>query len=331
MGLMETLGARAAFQGRSAPVDCGELGTVTVETLPLRDLELLYRGPDGARAVFYAACRDLQQAGEAMRRAGQLYTPDGVMQFVSDQEAAAAARTVLELSGWNGGSGAKETAEPVGAVPEFQEIRYESVQNSGDFWESGQVSREKKRFSDDFGLDLDSGKKAQVFGSFPAVRAQNVVSELSEEGEVHETKSEILEGVREIESEFGRAQARALLETELEFPAPAPIETHEIESEVPETVYKIKMEATEPVHEIKSESRKLALHSKEQDKTGLRKGENDIRPKALNETESEFEETPHETKSEKTPEVLANEEEQAERMARLLLEGLRRAKWVRGG
>ena len=41
MGLAETLGARAARQGRSACVDCGALVTVTVEALPLRELELL--------------------------------------------------------------------------------------------------------------------------------------------------------------------------------------------------------------------------------------------------------------------------------------------------
>ena len=99
MGLAEKLGARAARQGRSAPVACGELGTVTVEALSVRELERLLRGADGTRAVFYAACRELQSAGEALRKAGKVFAPDGIMQFVSDSEAAAAARTVLELSG----------------------------------------------------------------------------------------------------------------------------------------------------------------------------------------------------------------------------------------
>lgn len=99
MGLAEKLRQRAALQGRTAGVECGELGVLTVEALPLRELELLYRGPDGARAVFYAACRELQAAGEELRRSGQVYAPDGILQFVSQQEAEAAARVVLELSG----------------------------------------------------------------------------------------------------------------------------------------------------------------------------------------------------------------------------------------
>lgn len=77
-------------------MDCGALGTVTVEALPLRELELLLRGADGQRAVFYAACRELQAAGEALRQRGRVFTPDGVLQFVSDSEAKAAAETVLE-------------------------------------------------------------------------------------------------------------------------------------------------------------------------------------------------------------------------------------------
>ena len=109
MGLSETLGARAARQGCCASVDCGALGTVTVEALPLRELELLLRGADGQRAVFYAACRELQAAGEALRQRGRVFTPDGVLQFVSDSEAKAAAEAVCRLSG-------AETAETEGAA-----------------------------------------------------------------------------------------------------------------------------------------------------------------------------------------------------------------------
>ena len=66
MGLAETLGARAARTGRSAPVECGELGVLTVESLPVRELELLLRGPDGRRAVFYAACRDVVRLADVL-------------------------------------------------------------------------------------------------------------------------------------------------------------------------------------------------------------------------------------------------------------------------
>lgn len=97
--LADTLRERASRRGRTAQVDCGALGTLTVEALPLRECAALARGPDGDRAVFYAACRELQAAGEALRRAGQVFAPDGVMQYVSDREAALAARAVLALSG----------------------------------------------------------------------------------------------------------------------------------------------------------------------------------------------------------------------------------------
>lgn len=97
--LADTLRERASRRGRTAQVDCGALGTLTVEALPLRECAALARGPDGDRAVFYAACRELQAAGEELRRAGQVFAPDGVMQYVSDREAGAGARTVLALSG----------------------------------------------------------------------------------------------------------------------------------------------------------------------------------------------------------------------------------------
>lgn len=99
MALADVLRERASRRGRTAQADCGALGVLTVEALPLRECAALARGPDGDRAVFYAACRELQAAGEALRQAGQVFTPDGVMQYVSDQEAALAARTVLALSG----------------------------------------------------------------------------------------------------------------------------------------------------------------------------------------------------------------------------------------
>lgn len=97
--LAEVLRERASRRGRTAQVDCGALGMLTVEALPFRECAALARGPDGDRAVFYAACRELQAAGEELRRAGCVFTPDGVMQYVSDREAALAARTVLALSG----------------------------------------------------------------------------------------------------------------------------------------------------------------------------------------------------------------------------------------
>ena len=74
------------------------------------------RGADGDRAVFYAACRELQGAGAALLRAGKVYRPDQVMALVSDAEAAKAAEAVRALSGWTGmdGGTAQRTDFPAG-------------------------------------------------------------------------------------------------------------------------------------------------------------------------------------------------------------------------
>ena len=341
MGLAETLGARAARQGRSAPVACGELGTVTVEALPVRELELLLRGSDGARAVFYAACRELQSAGEEMRKAGKVFTPDGIMQFVSDGEAAAAARTVLELSGQadlnNVDRIVRETSENQNRLPIVQEKmgeeapktpvqtganRLGSVQNIGPIVPLtdgnrlapvqfkgtldpgfGQVSRETEAKSAGFDTVPESDKKAQAMGILPPERTQNVVTEKKSSpagdglGEapgdtLHETKSEFGDGLHETMSEF----REGLHETTSEFQNPL----HESKSDFGEIRRGIP-------HEIKSEF-----------------GD------ALHETTSEFGGAAHETKSELPNGLHETTSELAEAVARRLLEGLRRAKWVRG-
>ena len=100
MALGDILAARADNARARGTVEAGTLGTVTVEALPVRELERLMRGADGDRAVFYAACRELQGAGAALLRAGKVYRPDQVMALVSDAEAAKAAEVVRALSGW---------------------------------------------------------------------------------------------------------------------------------------------------------------------------------------------------------------------------------------
>ena len=66
MALGDILAARADNARARGTVEAGTLGTVTVEALPVRELERLMRGADGDRAVFYAACRELQGAGAAL-------------------------------------------------------------------------------------------------------------------------------------------------------------------------------------------------------------------------------------------------------------------------
>lgn len=98
MALADVLRERVSRRGRTAQVECGELGTVTVEALPPRECSALGMA-DVGRALLYAACRELQAAGETLRRERRLFTPDEVTQYVSDGEARTAARTVLALSG----------------------------------------------------------------------------------------------------------------------------------------------------------------------------------------------------------------------------------------
>ena len=122
MALADVLRERVSRRGRTAEVACGLLGTVTVEALPPRECAALGLR-DGGRALFYAACRDLQTAGETLRREGRLFTPAEVTAYVSDEEAAAAARTVLALSG--------VTADGDGASTKSAEVRLGDVQKSG--------------------------------------------------------------------------------------------------------------------------------------------------------------------------------------------------------
>ena len=122
MALADVLRERVSHRGRTAEVACGLLGTVTVEALPSRECAALGLR-DGGRALLYAACRDLQTAGETLRRKGRLFTPAEVTAYVSDEEAAAAARTVLALSG--------VTADGDGASTKSEEVRLGDVQNNG--------------------------------------------------------------------------------------------------------------------------------------------------------------------------------------------------------
>ena len=122
MALADVLRERVSRRGRTAEVACGLLGTVKVEALPPRECAALGLR-DGGRALLYAACRDLQTAGETLRREGRLFTPAEVTAYVSDEEAAAAARTVLALSG--------VTTDGDGASTKSAEVRLGDVQNNG--------------------------------------------------------------------------------------------------------------------------------------------------------------------------------------------------------
>ena len=150
MALADVLRVRVSRRGRTAEVACGLLGTVTVEGLPPRECAALGMR-DGGRALFYAACRDLQTAGETLRREGRLFTPAEVTAYVSDEEAAAAARTVLALSG--------VTADGDGASTKSAEVRLGDVQNSGAHLAVEAPSEKEIRLD---GVQENTGQKAEV-------------------------------------------------------------------------------------------------------------------------------------------------------------------------
>ena len=150
MALADVLRERVSRRGRTAEVACGLLGTVTVEALPPRECAALGLR-DGGRALFYAACRDLQTAGETLRREGRLFTPAEVTAYVSDEEAAAAARTVLALSG--------VTADGDGPSTKSEEVRLGDVQNSGAYLAVEAPSEEEIRLD---GVQENTVQKAEV-------------------------------------------------------------------------------------------------------------------------------------------------------------------------
>lgn len=150
MALADVLRERVSRRGRTAEVACGLLGTVTVEALPPRECAALGLR-DGGRALLYAACRDLQTAGETLRREGRLFTPAEVTAYVSDEEAAAAARTVLALSG--------VTTDGDGASTKSAEVRLGDVQKDGAHLAVEAPSEEEIRLD---GVQENTVQKAKV-------------------------------------------------------------------------------------------------------------------------------------------------------------------------
>ena len=164
MALADVLRERVSRRGRTAEVACGLLGTVTVEALPPRECAALGLR-DGGRALLYAACRDLQTAGETLRRERRLFTPAEVTAYVSDEEAAAAARTVLALSGVTAdgnagdGDGALDMSAGDGQSTKSEEVRLGDVQNSGAHLAVEAPSEEEIRLD---GVQENTGQKAEV-------------------------------------------------------------------------------------------------------------------------------------------------------------------------
>ena len=341
MALADVLRERVSRRGRTAEVACGLLGTVTVEALPPRECAALGLR-DGGRALLYAACRDLQTAGETLRREGRLFTPAEVTAYVSDEEAAAAARTVLALSGvTTDGDGASTKSAEVrlgdvqnsGAhlaveapseeeirldgVQENTEVRLEDVRNSGPHFAANTLSAREFRLADvQENEEVRHGNVRKKAGPKAEIRLRDVRKPdgTAEDGQVsHEffggdgsdRTDPILGGV----SDFV-PQNLALSEENDRFSAPLELSgnTEEVSGRG-SNLHETESEVGEAVHESKSESaaaRRGGVHeSRSEVRETVHETKSELtaaRREGLHESKSEVEEAVHETKSESAAE-----------------------------
>ena len=397
MALGDILAARADNARARGTVEAGTLGTVTVEALPVRELERLMRGADGDRAVFYAACRELQGAGAALLRAGKVYRPDQVMALVSDAEAAKAAEAVRALSGWTGmdGGTAQRTDLPAGntagdsaGAGEAADTGASSEASDGTAGEAaahGTDTDKKAAFpavtSD--GRTADNGRSGDLRSEGAGGADENAGGQASREADGAEIRPAVVQVNAEVRREAvqkktadaafrpdtvrekagkkaeirhrsvhgekagGQASCEFLAEYGEPFPpdgktqvlpekspdAPQNVGVSDkMDGSLQKTEREFLSERAAPedgyalgLHESKSENGAgsgNALHETESEITETlheNKSENDAAGgNLLHESKSEVSETLHETTS-----------ELAERVARELLDGLRRAAWVR--
>lgn len=387
MALGDILAARADNARARGTVEAGTLGTVTVEALPVRELERLMRGADGDRAVFYAACRELQGAGAALLRAGKVYRPDQVMALVSDAEAAKAAEAVRALSGWTGMDGGTaqrtdfpaENADSAGA-DEGADTGASSEASDGRAPDNGRSRGQRFDYTAD-GTDEGAGgqdshetdKKAEIRPAVVQVNAEvrrEAVQKKSADAAfrpdtVREKAGKNTEiRHRSVHGEKAGGQASCEFLAEYGEPLPPDGKTQVLPEKSPDAPQNVgvsdkmdgSLQKTEReflsecaapergyalgLHESKSEidGRGGAnLHESESENgagsgNALHEGESEI-TETLHETESENDakggKTLHESKSEVTETLHETTSELAERVARELLDGLRRAAWVR--
>lgn len=402
MALGDILAARADNARARGTVEAGTLGTVTVEALPVRELERLMRGADGDRAVFYAACRELQGAGAALLRAGKVYRPDQVMALVSDAEAAKAAEAVRALSGWT----ETETNGKVAEVLPAENTDGDSA-GAGEAADTGASSEASDGTAGEVAAHgTDTDKKA----AFPAVTSDGRTADNGRSGDLRSEgaggqasrEAEIRPAVVQVNAEVRReavqkksadaafrpdtvrekagknaeirhrsvhgekAGGQASCEFLAEYGEPLPPDgktqvlpekspdapqnvgvSDKMDGSLQKTEREFLSERAAPedgyalgLHESKSEidGRGGAnLHESESENgagsgNALHEGESEI-TETLHENKSENDATGgdplHESKSEVTETLHETTSELAERVARELLDGLRRAAWVR--
>lgn len=387
MTLGDILAARADNARARGTVEAGTLGTVTVEALPVRELERLMRGADGDRAVFYAACRELQGAGAALLRAGKVYRPDQVMALVSDAEAAKAAEAVRALSGWTGMDGGTaqrtdfpaENADSAGA-DEGADTGASSEASDGRAPDNGRSRGQRFDCTAD-GTDEGAGgqdshetdKKAEIRPDVVQVNAEvrrDAVQKKTADAAfrpdtVREKAGKNAEiRHRSVHEEKAGGQASCEFLAEYGEPLPPDGKTQVLPEKSPDAPQNVgvsdkmdgSLQKTEReflseraapergyalgLHESKSEidgRGEANLHESESENgagsgNALHEGESEI-AETLHETESENDaaggDPLHESKSEVTEMLHETTSELAERVARELLDGLRRAAWVR--
>ena len=387
MALGDILAARADNARARGTVEAGTLGTVTVEALPVRELERLMRGADGDRAVFYAACRELQGAGAALLRAGKVYRPDQVMALVSDAEAAKAAEAVRALSGWTGMDGGTaqrtdlpaENADSAGAG-EAADTGASAVTSDGRTADNGRSRGQRFDYTAD-GTDEGAGgqdshetdKKAEIRPDVVQVNAevrreavQKKTADAAFRPDTVREKAGKNAEIRHRSVHGEKAGGQASCEFLAEYGEPLPPDgktqvlpekspdapqnvgvSDKMDGSLQKTEREFLSERAAPedgyalgLHESKSEidGRGGANLHESESENGAGSGN------ALHESTSEYAEALHENKSENdaaggdplhesksevTETLHETTSELAERVARELLDGLRRAAWVR--
>lgn len=395
MALGDILAARADNARARGTVTLDALGTVALEALPPRELERLMRGADGDRAVFYAACRELQGAGAALLRAGKVYRPDQVMALVSDAEAAKAAEAVCALSGWTGMDGGTaqrtdfpaENADSAGAdegaahgTDTDKKAAFPAVTSDGRTADNGRSRGQRFDYTAD-GTDEGAGgqdshetdKKAEIRPAVVQVNAevrrdavQKKTADAAFRPDTVREKARKNAEIRHRSVHGEKAGGQASCEFLAEYGEPLPPDgktqvlpekspdapqnvgvSDKMDGSLQKTEREFLSERAAPedgyalgLHESKSEidGRGGAnLHESESENgagsgNALHEGESEI-TETLHETESENDATGgdplHESKSEVTETLHETTSELAERVARELLDGLRRAAWVR--
>ena len=367
MTLGDILAARADNARARGTVEAGTLGTVTVEALPVRELERLMRGADGDRAVFYAACRELQGAGAALLRAGKVYRPDQVMALVSDAEAAKAAEAVRALSGWTGMDGGTaqrtdfpaENADSAGAG-EAADTGASSVTSDGTAGEAAAhgTDTDKKAEIRPAVVQINAEVRREAVQkktADTAFRPDTVREKAGKNAEIrHRSVHEEKAGGQascEFLAEYGEplppdGKTQVLPEKSPDAPQNVGV-SDKMDGSLQKTEREFLSERAAPergyalgLHESKSEidgRGEANLHESESENgagsgNALHEGESEI-AETLHETESENDaaggDPLHESKSEVTETLHETTSELAERVARELLDGLRRAAWVR--